>query len=200
MTTIEGGMVCTDDEAFYQRIRAGRSHGMSREMDASWRAEVEALNPDIDPRFLFVEPGFNFRNTEVGAILGLVQLPKLDDFVRIRRDNYRRFLTIVSRYPEHFHVSAFDGNSSMTLPFHCRDPGLATRLKAELEDAGIETRPFLVGNLMVQPFVRNRSDHLVLDLPNTERIHGCSLYIGNSQFVTDEDMDYLEGVISSVVS
>lgn len=201
MTTIEGGMICTDDEWTYQRLRAIRSHGMTREMDGHFRSDQEAANPHIDPRFLFVEAGFNARNTEIGAVLGLTQLPKLDDFIRIRRLRYRRFLEILGQYPEHFDIPAYEGNSSMTLPIHCRDPELASRLKATLEESGIETRPFLVGNLMVQPFVRSRSgQHMALDLPITERIHASSLYIGNSQFVTEDDMDYLEEVIASVVS
>ena len=79
MSTIEGGMICTNDEHFYQVCRALRSHGMTREMtDVSMRQQIIESNPDLNPDFIFLRPAHNFRSTEINAVIGLSQLKKLD--------------------------------------------------------------------------------------------------------------------------
>src|SRR6185312_16282307 len=75
ITTIEGGMVVTDDDDLADLMRCLRAHGWTRHMKS--RAKVEAQHPDVDPRFLFVNTGFNLRPTEVNAAFGVHQLTKL---------------------------------------------------------------------------------------------------------------------------
>jgi len=145
---------------------------------------------------LFPVDGFNCRSTEINAVLGQVQLKKLDQFIRIRQQNYYEFIKLVNKYREHLYQPNHLGNSSMTLPFHCKSAEACEKLKQALEDAGIETRPFLVGNLLEQPFIKRLGYQA--NLPITEEIHRQSLYIGNSQFVTERDVRSLEGVLKSV--
>jgi hypothetical protein len=85
------------------------------------------------------------------------------------------------------------GNSAMTLPFHCKDPDYATELKKFLGLIGIETRPFLVGNLLRQPFMEDYAS--VIDLPNSERMHTHSFYIGNNHFIKEADIISLSKVM-----
>ena len=84
----------------------------------------------------------------------------------------------------------------MTLPFHCKSAEDCQNLKQALEDAGIETRPFLVGNLLEQPFIKRLGYEA--NLPITEEIHRQSLYIGNSQFITEQQVYGLQEVLESV--
>ena len=78
LSTIEGGMVCTDDGEVYQQLRMLRSHGMVREAsDAAVRNDWIAANPDLNPDFIFAFPAYNVRNTEIGAIMGRSQLKRL---------------------------------------------------------------------------------------------------------------------------
>jgi CDP-6-deoxy-D-xylo-4-hexulose-3-dehydrase len=186
MTTIEGGMVCTDDVDLYNLMRAKRSHGMAREMLPRYRSLEEELAPDIDPSFLFPTEGYNFRNTELGAVLGLVQLNKLDRFIQKRADNYYKFLWSMVGHPWIKSLPAPLGNSAMTLPFHCKSEETKERLKAKLNEMGIETRPFLVGNLLRQPFMHDY--HQDPYLPNSEEIHTNSFYIGNNHFVNEHQI------------
>ena len=186
MTTIEGGMVCTDDVDLYNLMRAKRSHGMAREMLPRYRSLEEELAPDIDPSFLFPTEGYNFRNTELGAVLGLVQLNKLDRFIQKRADNYYKFLWAMVGHPWIKSLPAPLGNSAMTLPFHCKSEETKERLKAKLNEMGIETRPFLVGNLLRQPFMHDY--HQDPYLPNSEEIHTNSFYIGNNHFVNEHQI------------
>ena len=189
MTTIEGGMVSTDNIDLYNLMRAKRSHGLSREMLPKYRDLEEKMSPDIDPSFLFPTEGHNFRNTELGAVLGLVQIKKLDTFISKRNKNYYKFLRMMVGHPWIKSLPAPKGNSAMTLPFHCKSPESKEKLKSKLNELGVETRPFLVGNLLRQPFMSDYS--LRPYLPNSEEIHTHSFYIGNNHFITEDQIESL---------
>jgi len=198
MTTIEGGMVSTDNVDLYNLMRAKRSHGMSREMLPNYRRLEEKLAPDIDPAFLFPTEGFNYRNTELGAVLGLVQLKKLDRFIEKRNRNYFKFVHSLVGHPWIRSMPAPTGNSAMTLPFHCKSPETKKILKTRLNEMGVETRPFLVGNLLRQPFMLDYKQKPYL--PNSEEIHTNSFYIGNNHFVTEDQIFHLAAELYRCVS
>ena len=93
MSTIEGGMVCTNDEKIYQVLRMGRSHGMVREAtDADLKNDFVKNHPDLNPDFIFALPAFNMRNTEIGAVFGRNQLKRLDANNKKRNRNFKLFL------------------------------------------------------------------------------------------------------------
>ena len=93
MSTIEGGMVCTNDPAVYEQVRMLRSHGMVREVsDPQLKAEYQANNPELNPDFIFAYPAYNARNTEIGGIMGRSQLKRLDRVIERRTENLLRFL------------------------------------------------------------------------------------------------------------
>ena len=186
MTTIEGGMVCTNSESLYNLMRAKRSHGLCREMLPEYKAVIERDNPEIDPTFLFPTKGYNFRNHEIGAVLGRTQLKKLNDWNFKRSVNYACFHDMNVGRSWCTHLPKPVGNCAMTLPFHCQTPEIATEVKLFLNLLGIETRPFLVGNLLLQPFMKDYKS--IIDLPNSQQMHTNSLYIGNNHFVTPVDI------------
>lgn len=195
MTTIEGGMVCTNDEDLYNVMRAKRSHGMSREMLGEYRKMEEKLFPDIDPAFLFPTEGYNFRNTEIGAVLGMVQLKRLDTFIDQRHWNYLEFYNSMINHPWIKALPSPFGNSAMTLPFHCVSKETRNEMKNMLEMIGVETRPFLVGNLLRQPFMSDYQKTTYL--PNSEEIHDCAFYIGNNHFVKTTQVQQLTEILKS---
>ena len=93
MSTIEGGMICTNDVETYRDLRMLRSHGMLRESDdRSYTEEYKDKYPDLNPQFFFKFPAYNVRNTEIGGILGISQLKRLDNNNNIRKKNFLRFL------------------------------------------------------------------------------------------------------------
>jgi CDP-6-deoxy-D-xylo-4-hexulose-3-dehydrase len=186
MTTIEGGMICTNSEQLYNLMRAKRSHGLSREMLPEYKKIIEQTNPDIDPTFLFPTKGYNFRNHEIGAVIGRTQLKKLTEWNFKRSVNYAVFHDLNVGKPWCTHLPSPKGNCAMTLPFHCETPKIAKETKKFFNLLGIETRPFLVGNLLLQPFMKDYKS--LIDLPNSERMHNHSFYIGNNHFVTPGDI------------
>ena len=83
MSTIEGGMVCTNDENIYEYMRMARAHGMLRESKSSLvKNNYESKFPDLNPLFIFPLKGFNFRNNEIGATIGINQLKRLDEMIK----------------------------------------------------------------------------------------------------------------------
>jgi len=184
MTTIEGGFVSTNDKELYELMRMKRSHGMAREMSPDYYKAAADKYPDIDSRFLFLTDGHNFRNTELGAVLGLSQLTRLDDSIAIRRLNFSFFVSELKQLEDHFYIpNDSRGNSSFCLPLICKDAKLMPRLKKAFEEAGIENRPIVGGNLLRQPFL---AKYKHIKAPNADILNDQGVYVGNSQFVTLE--------------
>ena len=184
MTTIEGGFVSTNDKELYELMRMKRSHGMAREMSPDYYKAAAAKYPDIDSRFLFLTDGHNFRNTELGAVLGLSQLKRLDDSIAIRRLNFSFFVSELKQLEDHFYIpNDSRGNSSFCLPLICKHAKLMPRLKKAFEEAGIENRPIVSGNLLRQPFL---AKYKHVKAPNADILNDQGVYVGNSQFVTLE--------------
>src|SRR5207247_7668609 len=88
LSTIEGGMVCTNDTDLYETVRMLRAHGLVRELDsASRKRELWDENADLNPEFIFALPGYNVRSTEINGAIGRSQLRRLDATVERRTDN-----------------------------------------------------------------------------------------------------------------
>ena len=197
MSTVEGGMVCTNNVDLYNLMRMKRSHGMSR-VSVVPEKYAEA-HPEIDPQFLFVTAGYNFRNTELGAVLGLSQLKKLDGFIETRRKNFDRYMGIMSQCQHKFHLPSNDeGNSSFCFPFIARDKLNKDCLLRRLKNSFIEYRPVVGGNLLRQPYM---SGHVIACKKgpyNVDIVHENGIYIGNNQFVGNREMNILEDIIRSL--
>lgn len=196
MSTIEGGMVSTCDEELYDLMRMKRSHGMARE---SINFEDHAANnPQIHPAFLFMTDGFNCRNDEVHAVLGIRQLTRLDDMIKQRKENYKRYLSLIDE--ELFYVpSDAETNSSFCFPFVAKDAKIADELKLRLETARIESRPVIGGNLLRHPFLRrNIYNFRMTDEGTANLVHENGIYVGNSHEVGDEQFELLEEVLKGL--
>jgi CDP-6-deoxy-D-xylo-4-hexulose-3-dehydrase len=193
MTTVEGGMLCTDDEELFKMFVLKRSHGLARELPPEYHSQLKVKHPDIDFNFLFLTDGFNFRNTEFSAVLGLAQLRHLDDFIRIRNCNYARFVELCKRYPDELITLEAEGLSSFVLPFIFRRRERKQGFQEMIATAGIESRPLISGNLLRQPFLAQYYDPA--EFPNSDLLHANAFYIGNNQFVNDERLNVLQDLM-----
>lgn len=193
ISTVEGGMICTDDEKIYKLAILKRSHGLARELPKKYHPYYKRRYKDIDFRFLFLTSGFNVRNTELGAVLGLTQLQHLDRYIAIRNNNYKKFTNTLSSYRNFFLIPYKDGLSSFVLPFFLKHNKDKENLQKYLTNKDIESRPIVAGNLLKQPFLKSFS---VPDkFPNANFIHTNGFYIGNNQFVDKIRLDYLKNVL-----
>ena len=197
MSTIEGGMVTTNNPDLYDLMKMKRSHGMAR---ASSRFEDYAKSyPDIDKSFLFVTDGYNFRNHEICAVLGSSQLKRLNKMVEIRNNNHTNFTKIIDNYPNLFYNISNPGtNSSFSFPFICKSPEIMQAMKDAFTKHNIEYRPVVAGNLLAQPFLHGYSIDTEKEITNAEILHKQGVYIGNNHFVNDANMDLLEIVVEEI--
>ena len=196
MTTVEGGMVSTNDTELHNLMKMKRSHGLARE-SINFEELAQKYN-HIDKSFLFITDGYNFRNHEIPAVLGISQLKRLDKMISIRRNNYRLYQELIEQYNNLFYVPEFnEGNSSFCFPFIARDRYIYEKLKLALTKTGIEHRPVVSGNLMVQPFLKNYRMATEQGQYNVDKLQ-YGLYIGNNHFVNKKDFNLLNKVLRSI--
>ena len=195
MTTIEGGMVSTNDPELYAIMRMKRSHGMARE--SLFFKEYAAKNSDLSPQFLFVTDGYNFRNHEIPAIIGKSQLKKLDKSINIRRQNFNKFKHCVRSNDKFYWIASNNGNSSFCFPLISKTITIKNKLQDILEKNGIEYRPVVGGNLLRHPFLSGYKIISAHEKPNADKVNDLGLYVGNNQFVTDKDMKILSEILDA---
>jgi CDP-4-dehydro-6-deoxyglucose reductase, E1 len=183
LSTVEGGMVCTNDAELYELLRMLRSHGMVRECSAeSTRAQYRADHPDLNPDFIFAFPAYNVRSTELNAVIGRSQLPRLDENNRIRTRNLTAFLANLD--PGKFWTEfALAGSSNYAFTLVLRQPDLELRDRVEhtLRHHRIEFRRGTSGggNQLRQPYLRARFGDAYRHYPRVDHVHFFGWYIGN---------------------
>ncbi len=203
MSTIEGGMVCTNDLEVYQQVRMMRSHGMVREVDEeAVRVSFQQDNPDLNPEFIFAYPAFNLRNTEIGGIMGLSQLRRLDANVERRTDNLHRFLSQIDphKYRTDFKVKG-SSNYAFNLVMKEPDADFVGRLMKRMTESGIEFRRGSSGggNQIRQPYLKRLLPQCDPEqFPEVEHVHFYGFYIGNFPDLKDEEIDEICAILNSV--
>ena len=181
ITTIEGGMVCTNDERLYDYAKLFRSHGMTREASVQLQEQYERSRPDLNPLFTFAVPGYNMRNQELNAVLGLEQLKRLNYNCDKRRDNFKSWVNSLNsnKFFVDFHQN---GNSNFALPLVLKEKDLELFEKCciLLDHKNVEYRIGTAGggNQARQPYL-DKYNFIEHDLSNVDHIHDFGLYIGN---------------------
>jgi CDP-6-deoxy-D-xylo-4-hexulose-3-dehydrase len=194
ISTIEGGMVVTDEDELYEFLKAMRAFGWVRDLRDSKKYADE--NPGIDPRFLFLTSGYNLRPTEVQGAFGIHQIGKLDRFIEKRRQNaaywnkrlhaYKDVLTLPREQPETKHV--YFGYPLTVKP---EAPFQREELVQHLEKGGVETRPIMAGNIAEQPVMKHISSRMVGELENSKLIMRRSFFFGNHNGIGTVEREYI---------
>jgi CDP-6-deoxy-D-xylo-4-hexulose-3-dehydrase len=201
MSTIEGGMICTNNEKFYQICRALRSHGMMREMtNNEMKQEIINANPDLNSDFIFIRPAHNFRSTEINAVIGLNQLSRLDKNNKQRISNFNYFMSKLDskKYITDINLK---GQCNYAFIVILKEPSFEKRnhLEATLKKEGIEFRRGLSGggNQMRQPFMK-QFNYNFNNYPNIEHVHNFGWYIGNYHSLPQEKIDTLINILNNL--
>jgi CDP-6-deoxy-D-xylo-4-hexulose-3-dehydrase len=202
MSTIEGGMVCTNDPKVYQQARMLRSHGMVREAnDPAVRTAYQTEYPELNPDFIFAFAAYNMRNTEIGGIMGRSQLKRLDQNVNRRTENLLRFLKQIdsSKYRTDFKLEG-SSNYAFNLILKEADDDLVQRLMLKMREFGVEFRRGSAGggNQVRQPYLKGIvPDGHHLNFPETEHVHFYGFYIGNFPDLKNEEIDRLCEILNA---
>jgi len=196
MTTIEGGMVCTNDQELYDLLRMLRSHGLVREsLDSSTKMRFAERYPDLNPDFIFAHYSHNMRPTELNGILGLSQLKRLDSNVVKRRKNLELFLSGLDK--ELFQVEFLtkgNSNYAFTLVLRSKSVPLRDLVEMTLRVNGIEFRRGLSGggNQVRQPYLKKLGIAPYPEsLPRADHVHHFGWYIGNYPDLEKERIEWL---------
>ncbi len=196
MTTIEGGMITTNNYNFFKLCKLKRSHGLARELDLKDLNIISKKFKGIDKNFLFLTNGFNLRNTEINAEIGLNQLGKLNNYIKIRNKNFALFKKLIA--PLNYKVSTanfknLNNISSYAFPIFFKKKQILQKFKTKLKENKIEFRPVISGNILKQPFL-----NIKIKMPNSDFVHNHGIYIGNNQFVTKKMIKRLVEFIRQV--
>jgi CDP-6-deoxy-D-xylo-4-hexulose-3-dehydrase len=184
MTTIEGGMICTNEKRIYEISKMLRSHGMVREAkNKIFEKKMINKYKNLSPKFIFLYPTLNFRNTEIGATIGLSQLKNLNKNNQKRIKNFNLFLKNLdtNRYFTDYKV---EGSCNYAFPIVLRTNKIIKRnlFEKELSLSNIEFRRGNAGggNQLRQPYLKNILGNINFkNYKNVEHVHNFGYYIGN---------------------
>ena len=196
LSTIEGGMVCTNDWDFFQTVRMLRSHGMLRETTCEeTRQQYLDEYPGCNPEFIFTHAAYNVRSTELNAVIGRNQLKRLDDNNELRTRNLHLFLDNLDS--EKFRTDfATEGSSNYAFTLVLKEPDdvLCENVMAAMRAHGVEFRRGLSGggNQVRQPYLRSIvGENAHLQYPKIEHVHRYGFYIGNYPALDAEKISQL---------
>ena len=204
LSTIEGGMVCTNDVDFYETVRMLRSHGMVRELDSeSRRREYADEHADLNPEFIFALPGYNVRSTEINAVIGRSQLLRLDEGNQQRTKNLLLFLNNLNSeaYQTDFATEG-SSNYAFTLILRHPDEALFRRITTSLRLHGVEFRRGTAGggNQVRQPYLRQvLGPDAGKNYPHADHVHFFGMYIGNYPTLEKDKILRLCDLLNSLV-
>ena len=184
MSTIEGGMICTNSKDIYERARIFRSHGMVREVkNSKFQNKMIKKYPKLSPQFIFLYPTFNFRNNEIGAVIGLNQIKRLNKNNASRTKNLKLFLKLIDskKYRTDYDIK---GSSNYAFPVIFKNKNFKFRELFEntLKKYNIEFRRGNAGggNQLRQPYLKPFLKNINLKkFPEVDHVHFFGYYIGN---------------------
>lgn len=210
ISTMEGGMITTEDSEIFDDLKSLRAHGWVR--DRSDKDEWIAKNPDLDSRFMFIMPGYNVRPLEVSAAIGSVQLRKLDGMLESREKLASDVVNWTSKNApwmkligaEHVSTDAQTRrgrrHSWMTFPFRvdANAPVKVSRVKEIFESHGVDTRPIIAGNLAKHPANRLAETRQAKSLKNCDELLSQGFMIGCHPMIDSEGKSALESAFRAL--
>ena len=186
MTTIEGGMISTNSKEIDRLAKMKRGHGLLRDsQDKDFIKKNIKNNKDLHNDFIFSTQGFNLRNTELGAVLGIEQLKRLNQNISIRNQNHKLYLKLL-RDDLFFKDFSLKGSSNYGLHLILKKPNsnLFKKVLNLLDKNSIEYRVGSLGNQLRQPYLKKFKS--INALKKTEHMHFFSVYFGNNQFLNKD--------------
>lgn len=203
ISTLEGGMSVTNDFDLTETLRILRAHGWSREADE--HQKYVKMYPEIDPRFIFINVGYNLRPTEVNAAMGQHQLPKLDAFIDRRREAADYFIRHFAKYDEFFQIQketpkgkhvwfGFPIIIKDNAPFDVKD------ITSFIQKNFIETRPIIAGNMARHPAFKMYQHRLSDDLSAADIVMKRGFAIPCHHAVDQNAREYMMNVIDEFMS
>jgi CDP-6-deoxy-D-xylo-4-hexulose-3-dehydrase len=199
ISTMEGGMLITDDDELYQLALSLRNHGWTRGQPYD-SCIFEGRKDDFNEAYRFILPGYNVRPTELSGIVGIEQLKKLPNFTAVRRKNLALFHTLFGN-DERFIIQTELGKSSaFCFPIVIKKESSLTReiVFSALNDADIGFRMITGGNFLRHDVIKHYQWSSVGEMINADYAHDHGFFIGNHPFDLTEQLNKLHSVLADL--
>ncbi len=198
LSTIEGGMVCTDDEELYTALLMARSHGWDRQLPLHVQVKLREAYAvdDFFAKYTFYELGYNLRPTEINGFLGLSQIEYLPEMIRKREENYFSLQEVISKNL-HFNsisIEHMDTVSNFAVPVICNTLDSFTWYRKKFMDASVEIRPVISGDITRQPFFKKYMNDE--ELKNATKVHRMGFYFTNRPDLIEDEILALKELLS----
>ena len=198
MSTVEGGMVCTNDAELSTMLKLVHAHGWDRNLDFNRRKSLMKkyrINSQFYSRYTFYDLGYNLRPTEINGFLGNIQLKYLNRINKLRENNFKRLSGKLYTNSNYISTdsSHIDFVSNFAVPIVCKN----TKVKDDLVEkckGRVEIRPMVGGDITKQPFFKKHSVKGFSYCKNAQFVHKNGLYFGNNPELTEKDLGVLEGI------
>lgn len=197
ISTIEGGMVCTDDDELYNLLLSIRSHGWDRDLDLEVQKKLRTDNNVSDFRslFTFYYPAFNLRSTDLQAFIGINQIKKIDSFSEKRSNNFKLYQSLIKN--GYWKIKEFDNCFVSNFAYPVITPNIDNLVK-ELQQNNIECRPLVCGSIGQQPFWVNLFGKDSFEF--ADKVHFEGLYLPNNQDITEDDIKLICSIVNKHTS
>lgn len=193
MSTIEGGMVCTDDYDLYNILKSIRAHGWNRDVDESFKSKLKD-GFEIDEfkdLYTFYYPGFNLRSTDLQAFIGIHQLEKIEKFVKTRKLNYDLYNTLIKN--NYWKITNFDNCYIANFAYPIIHPNIKQIVKA-LDEGEVDCRPLVCGSIGNQPYWIKKYGKQSFEFADIVDKYG--LYVPNNPDLTCSDIIHITNIIN----
>jgi len=194
ISTIEGGMISTDDRDLCNVIKSIRAHGWSRDLDSDIKQDLKKMYKvdDFKDLYTFYFPGFNLRASDLQAFIGLQQMKKIDSFCEKRYKNLLLYDKLINNDYWKLDLSRKDCFIS-NLAYPIITPKIKS-LVSNLKDHGIETRPLVCGSIGKQPFWYNKFGKVSFNF--ADKVDDYGLYIPNNHELTESHIEYISDIVN----
>lgn len=194
LSTIEGGMICTNDFNLYELIISMRSHGWDRDISAETQRKLrgEWNIDDFNCFYTFYYPGFNFRSTDLQAFIGLNQITKIEKFCKIRHSNFLHYLSVIQNNILNISERAGDYTSNFAYPVVSINKN---NIIKNLIKNDIEVRPLIAGSIGRSPFWIKKFG--IQAFKNCDIINEYGFYLPNHQGLNKDDINLIAEIINN---
>jgi CDP-6-deoxy-D-xylo-4-hexulose-3-dehydrase len=199
LSTIEGGLVSTNNNDLADILIAMRSHGWDRDGDSDKQLEYRNKYniSEFDSLYTFYYPGYNLRSTDLQAKIGLNQIGKLEKFVSIRQKNFHLYNDRLKDFNRlNLSVRDTDTISNFAYPFVASNSEQRSKIVTDLRQANIEVRPLIAGSMASKPFWIKYSGKQELFI-NGSLINDCGFYVPNHQNLIESEIEMITNIILS---
>ena len=196
ISTMEGGLISTDDEELHHILLSLRAHGWTRNLPKFNHVCGEKSDDPFKESFRFALPGYNVRPLEMSGALGIEQIKKLPSLVAERRKNAAMLQAVMQDHPTVLIQKEIGASSWFGFSLVIR-PGVSlTRdvLLSKLNALGFEVRPIVAGNFAKNEVVEYFNSEIFGELTNAEHIDSNGLFVGNHHYSIEDAVRQLKSI------